>query len=628
MTSSYQQTLYQGKTLEITPKNDPINKIVLEDSSDITLDATLSYLSQILMEEDIDEKDILHTNQSALHTMEKPFYDILGQKYPLCFTDPHLSNHKNSAPSSTDHHLDQHDSTCGTLYASEFNKGVAEGIKFLPKLDKLILDLEASKLSLPLLQDEEDLVKLNSDKHGNKKGKGLMECGIKGKKKSNVDLDVLEGRNRKISMSSSKESPENAMFDEVLLNHDNYTEIAKLQEEIQKKASKCSETDQVEIVDVVSLLTSCSHAVFNNDRQSAEDLINQIRKLSSLDGDGTQRMAYLFADALEARLNGTGSEAWRRMAAAKIQIPTSIYLEIAQLFITVCPFPRNSLYYANQTILKLAGKAPKLHIIDFGIGLGFQWPSLIQALSNNNGKSTKLRITGIDFPKPGFRPAELIEETGRRLEAYAESFNVPFEYQGIASNWESVSVDDLKVDKNEVLIVNTMYRFREVGDESVGLDSPRNQVLNLIQRIRPHIFIQGILSIRSFSPFFISRFRQAVPLYSALFEIIDSLIPRENKQRQYIERELFARDILNVLACEGSDWTMRPETYKQWHQRNVRAGFDQIPLDPVLLKECKEKIKTVYDNDIFFIDVDRNWLLQGWSGRIFYGISTWKPKLA
>ncbi|KAJ3688205.1 hypothetical protein LUZ61_017369 [Rhynchospora tenuis] len=627
MTSSYQQTLYQGKTLEITPKNDPINKIVLEDSSDITLDATLSYLSQILMEEDIDEKDILHTNQSALHAMEKPFYDILGQKYPLCFTDPHLSNHKNSAPSSTDHHLDQHDSTCGTLYASEFNKGVAEGIKFLPKLDKLILDLEASKLSLPLLQDEEDLVKLNSDKHGNKKGKGLMECGIKGKKKSNVDLDVLEGRNRKIFMSSSEESPGNAMFDEVLLNHDNYTEISKLQEEIQKKASKCSETDQVEIVDVVSLLTSCSHAVFNNDHQSAEDLINQIRKLSSLDGDGTQRMAYLFADALEARLNGTGSEAWRRMAAAKIQIPTSIYLEIAQLFITVCPFPRNSLYYANQTILKLAGKAPKLHVIDFGVGLGFQWPSLIQALSNKNGKSTKLRITGIDFPKPGFRPAELIEETGRRLEAYAERFGVPFEYHGIASNWEDVSIDSLKIEKDEILIAHTWDSFRYVRDEYVALDSPRNQILNLIRQITPHVFIEGIVSIRPFSPFFLTRFRQGLMLYSAIFEILDTLIPRDNKQRQIVERSLLARDIYNVLACEGSDWIVKPETYKQWHERNLRAGFEQITLDPVILNECRENMKKSYNDNIFFVQEDRNWLVQGWSGRIFHASSTWKPKL-
>ncbi|KAJ4772789.1 GRAS transcription factor [Rhynchospora pubera] len=628
MGSSYQQSLYQGKTLQITPKTDPINKLVSDDCPDITLDATLSYLTQILMEEDIREKDVLYTNQSALHAMEKPFYDILGQKYPLIFTNPHLSNHKNSAPSCTDHHLDQHGSTFGTLYASEFNKGVAEGIKFLPKLDKLIIDLEASKLSLPLLQAEEDLVKLNSDPHGDKKGKGFMECGFKGKKKSNVDLDVLEGRNHKILMSYSEESPGNAMFDEVLLNHDNYTEIAKLQEEIQKKASKCSETDQVESADVISLLTRCSHAVFNNDCQSAKDLIDQIKKLSSLDGDGTQRMAYVFADALEARLNGTGREAWRRMEAKRVCIPTSEYLKIAQLYITLCPFPRNSIYYANQTILKVAGKAPKLHIIDFGIWLGFQWPSLIQALSNNNGNTTKLRITGIDFPKPGFRPAELIEETGRRLEAYAERFGVPFEYHGIASNWEDVSIDSLKIERDEILIAHTWDSFRYVRDEYDAFNSPRTRVLNLIRQITPHVFIEGIVSISAFSPFFLTRFRQGLMVYSAIFKILDTLLPRDNKQRQIIERDLIARDIYNVLACEGSDWIVKPETHKQWHQRNLQAEFEQITLDPLILNECRENLKKNYNDNIFFVQEDRNWLIQGWSGRIFHASSTWKPKLA
>ncbi|KAJ4786183.1 GRAS transcription factor [Rhynchospora pubera] len=466
----------EGNSFEIVPKIDPYNRLVSEDYPDIALNATLSYLSQILMEEDIDEKDILYTKQSALHAMEKPFYEIIGQKYPPSPTEPQpqpqLLNHKKSTPGSTSQHfLNQLGSTSGIL---------------------------------------------------------TTECGLKGKNKSNGDLDLLEGRNRKIAMSNLEEPLRNAMFDEVLLDHD--PEVTIVQEH---NANICSEQGQVESADFKALLIQCSHAVSENDRHLAENLINQIRKLSSLDGDWAHRVAYVFADALEARLNGTGSEAWRRIVAKRI--PASEYLKVAQLYVTVCPFARISMYYGNQTILNVVGNAPKLHISDFGIGLGFQWPSLIQALSNKSDKPTKLRITGIDFPQSGFRPTELVQETGRRLEAYAETFNVPFEYQGIASNWESVSIDDLKIDRNEVLIVYTMYRFREVGDESVALDSPRDRVLNLIRLIRPHIFIEGILSITPFSPFFISRFRQCLFLYSSIFEILDILVPRDNKQTQIIE---------------------------------------------------------------------------------------------
>ncbi|KAJ0962443.1 hypothetical protein J5N97_030271 [Dioscorea zingiberensis] len=104
------------------------------------------------------------------------------------------------------------------------------------------------------------------------------------------------------------------------------------------------------------------------------------------------------------------------------------------------------------------------------------------------------RITGIDVPQPGFRPTERIEETGRRLANYASSFRVPFEYCSISSKWETIRVEDLKLDKDEVLIVNCLYRFRNLVDETVVVDSPRNKVLNTIRKANPDVFIHGIVN--------------------------------------------------------------------------------------------------------------------------------------
>ncbi|KAJ4786178.1 GRAS transcription factor [Rhynchospora pubera] len=404
-------------------------------------------------------------------------------------------------------------------------------------------------------------------------------------------------------------------------------ELSNLRMAVQREASKFSENDREEEEDIKALLIQCSHAVYANDYRTAEILIKLIRNQSSLDENWTQRMAFAFADALEARLTGTGSELWRRLSAKRIS--TLEILKIAQLIVTCCPFARTSIYYANRTILNMEKKTGVLHIVDLGIGFGFQWPSVIQGLSDQNMKATKLRITGVDFPRPGFRPAELVEETGRRLEDYARSFNVPFEYHGMASkNWETISLDDLKITKGEVLIVNCFWCLKHIGDEAVSLNSPRDQILQLIYKMKPHIFFDGVHNIQSFSPFFITRFRQCLNLYSALFEILDILVPRDNKQRQTMERHFMARDILNVLACEGSDWTMKPETCKQWHQRNLRAGLEPIPLDLAIVKECREILTEAYNNKIFFMEEDGNWLLQGWNGRVFDALSTWKPKSA
>ncbi|KAJ4779292.1 hypothetical protein LUZ62_017565 [Rhynchospora pubera] len=617
--------------LEVFSGKDQQEKALISSNySDIALKATLNFISQILLEEDT--KDTLFHEESVVRAMEKPFYDILSKNYPHTVDEsddpegtqayPHSIVHNFSYQSGSDNLV--------TRQASEFDKGVKEGKKFLPSIDKLIVNFKANKLSVASTCEQgDDLDRV--DFHGeDEKDENFVRKQLRHKNKSNIDdLDHLEGRNRKVCASCSEETASrNTLFDKVLLKHDNYMkELSNIREAVQREASKFSENNQEEVDDIKKLLIQCSHAVYANDHQMAEDLIKLIRNQSSLDGDWTQRMAFAFADALEARLTGTGSEVWRQLLAKRIS--TIEFLKICQLIITVCPFPRTTMYYANQTILNMAKKTGVLHIVDLGIGFGFQWPSVIQALSDQNMKGIKLRITGVDFPRPGFRPAELVEEAGRRLEDYARSFNVPFEYNGMASkNWETISLDDLKIRKGEVLIVNCFWRLREIGDEVVSLNSPRDQVLKLIYKMKPHIFFEGVLSIQTFSPFFVTRFRQCLNLYSALFELLDILIPRGNKQRQIMERDFLARDILNVSACEGSDWTMKPETYKQWHQRNLRAGLEPVPLDPAIVKECRKILTEAYNNKIFFIEEDGNWLLQGWNGKAFDALSTWKPKLA
>ncbi|OEL20705.1 Scarecrow-like protein 9, partial [Dichanthelium oligosanthes] len=181
------------------------------------------------------------------------------------------------------------------------------------------------------------------------------------------------------------------------------------------------------------------------------------------------------------------------------------------------------------------------------------------------GGPPEVRITGIDLPQPGFRPTQRIEETGRRLSKYAQEFGVSFKYQVIAaSKMESIRAEDLNLDPEEVLIVNCIYQFKNLMDESVLIESPRDAVLNNIRKMRPHAFIHAIVNGSFSAPFFVTRFREALFYYSALFDVLDTTTPRDNNQRMLIEQNIFGRAALNVIACEGTDRVERPETYKQW----------------------------------------------------------------
>ncbi|KAK3150600.1 hypothetical protein QOZ80_3AG0235280 [Eleusine coracana subsp. coracana] len=588
-------------------------------------DESLNYISRMLMEEDIDEKVSMYQAESAaLRDAAKPFYDILGHKFPpspdhqpiswsldspagsgsssharsyasivtsssICGAvdsnqrcdigrSVQLASYRDSCGQFSQPFVDPSSNNCNevgvledplitngripeylfeSLPTWDFRRGVEEAHKFLPHSDKLVIDLEAGDVARP-----------NETRKDVSSSTRKAEVLNSKKNRQSEDLDLLEGRNVKQSAFCSDVPDWIEMFDDLLTEK----KATVLREMMRNEASKNSQVTQTkgpssgprqrgrkptkrDVVDLRTILIHCAQAVAADDRRTANELLKQIRLHSKQNGDGTQRLAHCFADGLEARLAGTGT----------------------------CPFKRLSHFLSNQTILSMIKNAKKVHIIDFGIYFGFQWPCLIRRLSKREGGPPILRITGIDVPEPGFRPTERIEETGQRLAEYARKFDVPFEYQGIASKWETIRAEDLKVGKDEVVIINCLYRFRNLIDETVAVDSPRNRVLNTIRQVNPAIFIHGIVNGSYSVPFFITRFREALFHFSALFDMLETTVPRDDAQRALIERDLFGREALNVIACEGSDRVERPETYKQWqlipNHANAILAFGARPMN-------------------------------------------------
>lgn len=150
-------------------------------------------------------------------------------------------------------------------------------------------------------------------------------------------------------------------------------------------------------------MTLCAQAVAADDRRNANDLLKQIRQNASSTGDGMQRVAHIFADGLEARMAGSGTQIYKAFMSKHTS--AADVLKAYHLFLAACPFKKLSNFFSNKTIMNVAQNAKRLHIVDFGILYGFQWPCLIQRLSSRENGPPELRITGIDFPHPGFRPA-------------------------------------------------------------------------------------------------------------------------------------------------------------------------------------------------------------------------------
>ncbi|KAJ0238851.1 Scarecrow-like protein 33 [Hirschfeldia incana] len=663
----------------VSPPPDPNSQQNLADSD--FSDSVLKYISQVLMEEDMEEKPCMFHDALSLQAAEKSLYEALGEKYPdhseplmtstTTTTTPVQLSHSPdgsspgyaSSTTSSDWSFDCFENNRPSWLHSpipnnfvfqstrsnpnkpsggsnvslkssfnmfndselafQFNRGKEEASKFLPKTTQLVIDVESYIPSNE--HNSVPYIRTGKKKHWREDEEHLVS-EERSKKQSAVYVDeaeLSEMFDKILIFGRPKEQPLCILHDNFIKENAKDASLRSKDDTTQQKHAASGNSYVKDTPDLRTLLVSCAQAVSSNDRKMAEDLLKQVRQYSSSQGDGTERLAYYFANSLEARLAGTGTQIYTALSSKKTS--ASDMLKAYQTYISVCPFKKTAIIFANHSIMHLAVDAKTIHIIDFGISYGFQWPPFIHRLAWGRGGSCKLRITGIELPQRGFRPAEGVNETGHRLARYCQRYNVPFEYNGIAQKWETIKVEDLKLREGEFVAVNSLFRFRNLLDETVAVHSPRDAVLKLIKKIKPDVFIPAVVSGCYNAPFFVTRFREVLFHYSSLFDMCETSLAKEDPMRVMFEKEFYGREIMNVVACEGSERVERPESYKQWQARAMRAGFRQVTLEKELVQKLKLMVESGYKSKEFDVDQDGNWLLQGWKGRIVYASCTLVP---
>ncbi|KAL3635602.1 hypothetical protein CASFOL_020149 [Castilleja foliolosa] len=572
-------------------------------------DGVLRYIDQMLMEEDMEDETHMLQESLDFQAKERSFYEVLGQEYPSPQPDNnycYVNNYHNLATSSSD----VVDPTNYDAYRTN------------PIVSNTCIS--SSTPSGSKMLGINGVLGHNAKKH---------EVNAENNSEANIENSHVKGRRKKVGEK----------VDDVWV----YTlggrekEFAANIKDLKNAVSKhMQQTGQVEgpsppnsrhgkkrsgkkvVVDLISLLIKCANFVAAGDHCSAHELLRQTRQHSSPFGDGNQRLAHYFADGLEARLAGTGSEIHKALVHEVMTASDDMRAYCVTLISS--SFRRISNFASNRLIMIKSEKATNVHIIDFGIFYGFQWPTFIQRVAKREGGPPNLRITGVDFPQPGSRPGDRIEDMGRRLARYAKMFNVPFEYNSIAQNWETIKIEDFKIEKGEFVAVNCSYLSKNLVDETDGPESSRNMVLGLIRKLNPDIFIHGIINAAYGVPFFITRFREVLYHFSALFDMNETILPRERPERMLIERDYFGKEALNVIACEGCERVERPETYKQWQVRHIRAGFMSVRFEKKLMDTIMYKVRNFYHKDFMVVE-ENKWLLMSWKGRTVHAISCWQP---
>ncbi|TVU23271.1 hypothetical protein EJB05_25626, partial [Eragrostis curvula] len=547
------------------------------------------------------------SNHPALLQAQQPFVQILSS--PSFSTSNHnrgnMEGSKDLLPvGSGDQSTLSSPFSKGVDVAGAFLKGVEEAIRFLPRVNSIRRDYLVN-------------------------GESRSRNAINKRYNRDDYLEEEERRTRKTMVMMIEEPEEigvHEILEEMMLRgyETCIKEMEKLQIALNNEGKKSktrggSKTER-DVVDLPTLLIHCAQAVAANNHMIAIELLKQIKQNASTTGDARQRLAQCFAKGLEARLVGTGNKLWNLHMAERPSVVE--FLKAYKMFMAACCFNKIALMFSIMTIMDAIVGKRRLHIVDYGMNYGFQWAGLIRCLAQRNGGQPELKITAIACSQNLFCPAQKIEEQGRWLSKCASEFGLPFKFHSIATDWEKVSIEDLNRDGDEVLIVNDLFSFRSLMDETLSFDnpSPRDTVLNNIRKMRPDVFIQSIVNC-TYGSSFLSRFREALFYYTALFNMLDVTMPRESESRLVLEQTWFGRHVLNIIACEGADLVDRPEKYRQWQVRNQRAGLKQLPLKPDIVEVLKNNVKKHHKD--FLVCEDGQWLLQGWMGRILFAHSAW-----
>ncbi|CAO2180604.1 unnamed protein product [Urochloa humidicola] len=616
-------------------------------------DLVLPVISRMLMEDTDDDELLLnqYPDHPSLLQAQRPFAQILsdaaaatdgesaafaGATWPYdpevlsgrlllsrtCPPDGEHGGHRGALAASDLFSGGQQQRVDMDMLNAAFLKGMEEASKFLPT-NLLSMD-DWRKSSITAGNQVKKGISVSAGNSRGQKNWRSWEWG-------DSVLEAEAGRRSKITSPEPEETGE-AVDKLVIDGYDACMDemkdlrIARIAEAEKKPTKKKGSSN--EAVDLRTLLIHCAEAMSSScgggGNHESTNLLSQIRRRSSPAGDATQRLVHCFAEALEARLAGSGGHVYRSLVARP---PTSVveYFEAYHLYLTACCFETMAYKFSGMTICNAVAGKKKVHIVDYGVGYGFQWPSVLAYMATWEGGPPAVRITGVDLPRPGFRPAARVEETGRRLGRFARELGIPFQFRAVVAEWDTVSLSDLRVDPDEVLVVNSITSLGNTMDEGVDVDSPspRDVILGNIQKMRPDVFILCVVNGSHGGPFFPSRFREALSYYSAVFDMLDNgAAAVDSRRRLAVERDLVGRRALNVIACEGSDRVERPETYRRWQARSRRAGLRQLPLCPYIVQGLRDKVKKYYHKE-FVIDVDREWVLQGWKGRILYAMSIW-----
>ena len=304
-----------------------------------------------------------------------------------------------------------------------------------------------------------------------------------------------------------------------------------------------------------------------NNPVRAQAILARLNHQLSPIGKPFQRAAFYFKEALQLLLHNTNkTNCNASLSLSSPPPPISLIFKIGayKSFSEVSPVLQFANFTCNQALLEALDGFDTIRIIDFDIGFGGQWASLMQELALKHGDGPALKITA--FVSPSTHDELELGFAQENLKQFATEINLAFEFEFLSL--ESLNSGSwplpLHVSQSEAIAVN--LPIGSISNYPLSLPF----VLGFVKQLSPKIVVSLDRGCDQTDVPFPDHIIHAIQSYSGLLESLDAVNVNLDAL-QKIERYLLQPGIEKTVLGHRS-----PDRTPPWRSLFLSSGFSPL----------------------------------------------------
>ncbi|XP_052171214.1 scarecrow-like protein 6 [Diospyros lotus] len=363
---------------------------------------------------------------------------------------------------------------------------------------------------------------------------------------------------------------------------------------------------------IIDQIFKAAELVQTGNSALAQGILARLNHQLSPIGKPFHRAAFFCKEALQNSLNPVSATSLNSSSSSSSPFNLILKIGAYKSFSEVSPLIQFANFTCNQAMLEVLEGFNRIHVVDFDIGYGGQWASLMQELALRSCGAPSLKITA--FASPSTHDQLELGLTRENLIHFAGEINMAFEFDILSLDSLSTASWSLplRVSENEAVAVNL-----PVGSFSnYQLSLP--MILGLVKQLAPKIVVSVDRGCDRMDLPFPAHVIHALQSYSNLLESIDAVNVNPDAM-QKIERFLLQPGIEKIVMARCRS----PEKSPHWRSLFLSSGFSPLALSNFAESQAECVVKRTPVRG-FHVEKRQSSLVLCWQQKELISASAWR----